>query len=336
MPTFDFTAATTGAAAAVEEVFNAVWAIAAEKSDTTADQTQAAIDYATNAPQIVAPDDLNAIDVSAPPAVSVMTISELQTLFDETTAATASSLVSAFGSFLSTYFPVGAELAAAQAWIERALTTGGSGINTNVEAQIWARDRARVMRDSARLEDEAMSTFAARGFPLPPGALAHQLLTIRRDTQDKIAESSSQAAIKSFDAEVANARLAVERAISLRVAAISAAGEYIKVIALGPQIGAQLTSTLVDAQAKLADATTSFYRAEVASKEIPLRIATTNAELQMRTSESNQKAAMDAIGHRVGAAMAAAQMNGTQAAAALNALHANAAISGADTTTISL
>lgn len=333
MPTFEFTNATTGPAAAIEQVFNAVWDISLAKSTLTDNQTASAIAYATNAPQIVAPNDLSGIAVSAPPALTLMSTAQLNDLFDATTAATAALLVSAFSSFLTTYFPIGAELAAAQQWIQRALTTGGSGINVGVEEQIWARDRSRLLRDSARIEDEAIAAFASRGFPLPPGPLAYALHNIRRDTQDKIAESSSGAAIKGFDAEVQNARLAVERAIGFRVAAVQAAGEYMRAIALGPQLGATLTSTIVEAQGKLAQAAADFYRAEIAAKEIPLRIATTNAELKQRTNEANQRASVDAIGNRVRVAIAAAQSNGTQAAAALNALHAQSSISGSDTTT---
>lgn len=55
------------------------------------------------------------------------------------------------------------------------LISGGSGLDTETEQAIYDRATARQELENNQLYDEAMSFFAARGFRLPPGALAGRL-----------------------------------------------------------------------------------------------------------------------------------------------------------------
>lgn len=327
---------TGGAPAVVRDVMNIAWQVAQEKSAYTDARTDAAINVAGNAPQIKAPNALDAIEVPDPQDITALSPSQALALYSTTAQQVQQMLTSSFTSFLASYFPVGSELAAAQQWLQSAIGNGGSGINAGVEAQLWERDRSRVLAEAARAQDEVLGAWAARGYALPPGAAAYQVLQVQKAAQDKVAEVGRTAAIKSFDTEIENVRFAVKTAIDYRVAAIGAAGEYIKALALGPQVGAEVASTVVEAQGKLADAAASYYRAQIDALRIPLQIATTNAELQQRTNEANLGAQLAALKNRVDAALAAAQSAGTQAAAALNALNAGASISGNDTTTINL
>lgn len=310
-------------------VLNTAWDLATQKSADADSKTTTAVALATNAAHIKAPDDLANLPLPTAPIIS-FDPNKAQTTYDATAQALTASLTASFLEFLQDYFPLGTELAAAAAWVERALTTGGAGVNTVVEDQLWNRDRDRILNDAARAEDEAVSSWAARGYPLPPGAAAHQVHLLHRNAQTQIAESSRERATKTFEIEIENARLAVDKAISLRTSAVSSAGEYIRALALGPQLGAQLASTLVNAEATLASTTAEFYRAQVSALEIPLRIGTTNIEMKMRASESNQKADMDALRARVDVTMAAAQALSQQAAAMLNGFHAAVGVSGSE------
>ncbi|HOU64462.1 MAG TPA: hypothetical protein PK861_00320, partial [Thermomonas sp.] len=114
--------------------------------------------------------------------------------------------------------------------------------------------------------------------------------------------------------------------------ALTSALEYIRPLAQGPQVAAQVASTIIDSQSRFAATLTDFYRAQITAAEIPLRVSTTNAELRMRTNETNVRTAMETLGQRVNAAVASAQMAGTQAAAAFNAIHTQASVSGNDST----
>lgn len=75
-------------------------------------------------------------------------------------------LAGLYAGYMDRYFPNDCEyLKHAQQWICNAITQGGTGLNPVVEGQIWERDRGRILRDAGRAEQEAVSMFAARGFP---------------------------------------------------------------------------------------------------------------------------------------------------------------------------
>lgn len=314
-------------AAFVAGVFNDAWTLAAQKSLDALARTDAAIALATAAPVIATVPAISVLTPTAPGAPAALSASDAQAIFEQAKNSVTGLLTSNFTSFLATHFPIGTYLARAQAWIENALQNGGSGINSSVEAQLWERERSRILKDAARATDELTSTWAARRFPTPPGALTFQQMQVSLAAAEKIGENSREQAIQSWKAELDNVHFAVEKAIALRVAAVGAAGEYIRTLALGPQIGAQLASAIIDAQARMASVVSEFFRSQVAAAELTLRASQVNAELQVRVGEANQMAAIKALEQRVNTAIAAAQTLATQAAAALNALHAQSGIS---------
>lgn len=251
-------------------------------------------------------------------------------LYDTMRQQITQQLADGFTNYITNYFPLGTEISDAAAWVKRALTTGGSGVNANVENQLWNRDRDRLMADERRAESEIGRVWAARRYPLPPGAASHQVALARLTMQKAIGESSRERTVKTFELEVENARLAVEKAIDLRRSAISTALDYMRALALGPQLGAQLAGTLLDAESKVASIVTDFYRAQIVAAEIPLRVGTANAELVQRTNEANQKSQLENMSQRVATTMSAAQALATQAAALLNGIHAQTSFSGSE------
>ena len=62
-------------------------------------------------------------------------------------------------------------------WIEN----GGTGLDADVENELWERTLARTEADNERAYREAENYFASRGYDLPPGALAGRLLEINRE-----------------------------------------------------------------------------------------------------------------------------------------------------------
>jgi hypothetical protein len=318
------------AVTAASEIFNAIWAHAVDRSaefDTRMDATIDDVPSSVSVPSalitgIVTP------DVPIPPAPFDPTT--MQALYSSTADEITAMLTEGFATFIATYFPAGTYLEKAQAWIESVLAGTSTGVDPVVEQQLFQRDRSRVLADADRLTEEAMTVWAARGYPLPPGALAHQVALIAQDAQGKIADASSAAAIRMHQVMVENMRFAVERAIALRVSAVAAAGDYIRTRVLGPQVGASLASSLAEAQAQIARASTEFYRALIAAQEIPLRVASSNAEFAQRAQELQARLSTDLVTKRVDAAIAAAQLYSTQSAAAFNALNASSNISSSD------
>jgi len=317
-------------------IMSAAWAKAAELSGVVDARVDEALALASSAPSTAAPDAVLVPTLPASPALPGTTQAEASGLLDAARDDVTNLLVGKFTEFLTAYFPEDQYITDAQDWLHRAIAVGGTGISTAVESQLWERARARALADAARAQEELSQTFAARRFAVPPGAYLHASLQIARGAQDATAEAAREQAIKSFETEVGNTRLAIERAISLRGLAVQSAGQYIGTLAAGSQSAVAAASVVVESQNRLAATLTDYYRAQLVAIELPVRVATTNAELGVRTSEANLRAAVETLHRRVEAVLANAQMLGTQAAAAFNALHTQASVSGNDSTTTSI
>jgi hypothetical protein len=216
----------------------------------------------------------------------------------------------------------------AQLWICKTLAEGGTGMNQHVEDMIWQRDRARLLKEAKRAEGEAVSGFAARGFPMPPGMLAGALERIQLDTLDKTAQASRDVAIKQAEIEIENVRFAVDKAIDLYTKVMGAVGEFMKALISSAGMSAQLIPSITDSQSKLISAAADYYRARISVQELMLKAHSTNAGFVQEASKENQDAIMQAMKMKVDAAIEAARALATEAAAALNAMHASASISG--------
>lgn len=84
------------------------------------------------------------------------------------------------------------------------LTSGGTGLGSDVEAAIWDRARNRVEAQRERNHTETLTYFASRGWIIPPGVLAARLNEV--DT-----EATRQLLDINRDIAVEQARLAQEQ-----------------------------------------------------------------------------------------------------------------------------
>lgn len=316
----------------VPVIISAAWSKAVELSQQASDDIETAIALTTPAPRAASPDPIEVPDVPDAPALTALNQSTATALYDSTSENLINTLAALFTGYLSENFGDSGYIDNARGWIDEALTVGGSGINADVEAQLWNRARDRALTDAARGREALEADWAARRFPTPPGALRHGLLMIDKAAQDAVAEAARAQAAEAFSREVENVRFAVERAIALRSLAMSSAGDYIRTMVQGPQVANQVASTIIDSQSRFSSTLTDFYRARIAAAEIPLRVSTTNAELKVRTNETNVRTAMETLTQRVNAAVANANMVATQAAAAFNAVNTSASVSGNDST----
>jgi hypothetical protein len=246
---------------------------------------------------------------------------------------TADRLGAMFDDYFTNWFPLDDSYAQAKGWVQDVLQIGGSGINANIEAQIWNRDRSRILEDSGRAEDEAISSWAARRFPTPPGAATYQLLMIRKDAQAKIAEVSRTAAIKSFETEIENIRIAVGRAIEFQDAVLNNAEKFFRIQLFPETYGHELENARFDIRGKFLKAATDLYSQQFNTFEKTTHAdRLTSLDDERRHDEMKFNERLDRLHKRVEAAMAEAQSLATQASAALNALHAQASVSGNDST----
>lgn len=246
-----------------------------------------------------------------------------QALWDSTYSRIIDDLSDKFAQFFIEFFPVDPDLmAAVEEWLRKAVTDGGSGINATVEGRIWQRDRDRISAEAASATDEALAAWAARGFPLPPGAANATVQAIAAKRATDTAAVSRDAAIKAFDTEIENVRFAVNAAIDYRRSAIAAAGDYIRALALGPQLATQMATAASDAQARLISAASGFFNARINAAEMAQRGDLAFMSETVRAQIELARNRKEYVEMRVDAATAAAQSLGQQAAASLNGINA--------------
>lgn len=315
-----------GAHQIVQTVFDNAWGKANSASSKTETMFNDALKLATGAPSVVAASSGFTPNV-VEPNVAIPHMAEGASLarYNEISTAVINQLVPLFKGYIDDYFPNECGyLEAAQQWVCDAIKEGGTGVNAVVEDQIWQRDRDRVLAEVNRAVQDTLSTFAARGYPLPPGAAAHQIQLAQVEAQNKIAQQSRDVAIKAFETEIENVRFAVEKAIGLYTAAMSAAADYIKALSIGAQAGIQLVPSVTDSQSRLISAANEYYRSRISVEELRMKAKVTDTEFLQQARLKTGDWSMDLLKARIDAAVEAARALAQQAAAALNGLHASA------------
>lgn len=320
------------------QLVNAAWDkasnIASSKESKTTELFDKALGEAGSA-KYVSPATLNFGIEVIEPDVLIPREAEAVSLesFQDWWGGTIDTLAGKFADFINQYFPNECGyLQAAQQWICNTIKNGGTGINPVVEQQIWARDRGRVLADARAQEIELIDAFAARRYPIPPGAAVGAVAKIRADAAGKISQASRDVAIKQAELEVENVRFAVGKAIDLYSAAMAAAGDYIKALVSTSGNMTQLLPSVTDSQSRLIGAAADYYRARIQVEDLRLKAAMPNGEWKQQAGIKNVDNEMQAMRNRVDAAIEAAKSLAQQASAALNAMHASAGVDAGDRT----
>lgn len=309
--------------ALVETIINNAMAQAQLKGNLAQSYSEIAIAAATGSasytPAQVAELNVDEPNVAIPSRLSGVDI----TLFDSMYQGIVNDLADRFTDFLDNYLSMDAELMPeAEAWLKRAIADGGTGVDAVVEDRIWQRDRDRISTEAAAAADEAVSQWAARGFPMPPGAANATLQAIQRKRSADIAAVSREAAINAFKTEIENVRFAVGMAIDYRVRALAAAGDYIRALAVAPDVASKMSTQSADAQARLISAAASFFNARTSAKELVLRAQLANQDVGLKSADMIIDNATAYADMQVRAVLAAVESMGKQAAAALNGINA--------------
>lgn len=241
-------------------------------------------------------------------------------------------LDSKFTSFRTTYFPdESTAYVAAEDWLQEAVANPSAGLPPSVVSQIWGDDQARILGDKARAQDAVVAQFASRRFPLPASASASAVMQIEQKAQDALAESSRKVAIMSVDLQKFN----VESILKLRQIAMSAAVDYIKALASGPDLASKLSNIGYDAQAKLISAVSSLYNARSQAAEIISKVAQYNNSASLDAAVKNQASDLTMIEDKLKAMLAEAQSIAQIATALFNNLNVGASLRADGGTTIS-
>lgn len=281
-------------------------------------------------------------DTVADPSVTEPTVdipssanaSDVMSLFDTKYLELVGMLSTKFTDFRTAYFPdEQTAYTAAEDWLQEALSSD-TGLPDAVVTALLQDDEARILKDSARATDAVLQTFAARRFPLPPGAAASATLQIQQTAQDKIAESGR----KIIAASIEQFRFLIPQMLSLRQLAMGTAVEYIKALASGPEMASRLVGIGYDAQSKLISAASQFYNSRTAVQELVAKTRQFNVQTALEASSKNQAAELTLIEDKLKALLTECQALAQMATALFNNLHTGATVSasGSDSTTDSL
>lgn len=97
----------------------------------------------------------------------------------------------------------------------RSLMAGGTGLPPAVEDALFARARERESAETRRAVQEAMDTWAARGFTLPTGMLDKQVQVLREQGRDRAAALNRDILVQAAQWEIENLRFAVTQGMAL-------------------------------------------------------------------------------------------------------------------------
>lgn len=95
------------------------------------------------------------------------------------------------------------------------MLTGDLGLSAEIEMALWERARERESVTALAATQAVLTDFAARGFTIPPGALAQRLDAVRQKTQDASNTVSREIAIESAKLRIEGVKFAVTNCMAL-------------------------------------------------------------------------------------------------------------------------
>lgn len=310
----------------IAAVINASWnqanAKAASYESKVASATSGWLD--TETPPFMAAGVAPMVTVTEPAVTipSTVDVDGVMDLFDTKYLELVALLSDKFALFRTTYFPSEqVAYTAAEDWLEAAIANGG--IPATVQTQVVADDKARILSEASRAESELTAAFAAKRYPLPAGALASGVLQIQIKAQEQIAETSRKLAITTIE----QMKFAAEKLLANRQAAMSAAVDYIKALASGPDMASGLINTGYDAQSKLISAVSQYYGARTEAKKLESQINHGNAEREQQAGAENLRSELTLIEDRLKAMLTEAQALAQMATSLYNNINASAGTS---------
>lgn len=174
---------------------------------------------------------------------------------------------------------------------------GGTGIPAAIEQAIWDRGRAREDVVAAKAAQETYEEFSARGFKLPPGALAARMSEITQKNRELGSTYSREVAIKQAELEVENLKFSVSTGIQLEGQLMTYAGQYAARALEAAKTTVDVAINLFNAQVSLYNSRLQAYQTEaqvyrdlIQAESIKLEQYRTEIEAQKLIGEINVQA----------------------------------------------
>lgn len=223
-------------------------------------------------------------------------------------------------SFLNTYFPDFSTRmqTSVDNWIYDTITTGATGIPTAVENQIWDRARSKELLDASRARSDVTAQWASRGWSMPTGVLAQQLMQIDQDTSSKISAHARDVAIKQAEIVIDSVKFAVEQGARMRLGVVAALVDYMRAFMAPWELAIRKAEALVDAKSRLWQSSAAYYGALISAAELHLKFDQLSIDRALGANKLTVDQVIGTVNNRVNAAVSAAQAMANTASAALS------------------
>jgi len=253
----------------------------------------------------------------------------------ESLAAFGADFLAKFNDFIATYFPneLGCLRDEVDAWLCETIQNGGQGLPLAVEQAIVARGADRAAATYVAQSQLAAEAWAARGFSLPSGILLNLQEQADKAYRDDVAQLNRDTAIRQAELNLDTLKFAIEKAISLRLSAIDAAINYVKLQAEAINSAIRDASEYVNAHKILWGQAVQYFEALIRLSALRTEVDKANAENTLRNNTNFVALVNGNTNARVHAAISAANAMGEIAAAALGAQNTLAHIGNTTTTT---
>lgn len=230
---------------------------------------------------------------------------------------------SLMADYINTYFPVldPAVQTSQNAWLLSVMNNGYLGIPVAIETAMWDRARAKDTQEALRMEDEAVSQMAARGFSLPNGVLANRLQAAQQEAANKSSTIGRDIAIKQTEISIEMTKFAVTEMTKLRLGIATALADYMRAWMELPKAAAEVAASKANMNKLLWDSSANYIHALVAKANLTLDADKSNLSAKIDTDRTYVNNYLGAQKLRVDAAVSAASEMGLVAAAYANSMN---------------
>jgi hypothetical protein len=229
------------------------------------------------------------------------------------------ALTAAIADYIARWFPT-CVVSATDNWICNTILYGGTGLPAHIENAIWQRGRARDIIEANRLEQEAYTALADRGFTQPTGATATRVLMIQQEASNKISQFNRDTAIKAAEIEIENIKFAVEQGVKIRIAVMQGLGDYIRAWYTPYGYAIDMAKARAESKGKFINSAADYYRAMISEAELELRADIATAEAQNEANKAWAQLTTSANQTKGQVAGGLAQAYGSAAAAAASSV----------------
>lgn len=325
---------------AADDAVNGLIAHAKDKSDSALVQ---AVNY-TNSAQTIAQgySGLNANPTITPESFvvpvfnpNVNLAATYKTDFDSVWKDLEAWVRGLMSDYINTYFPIldPAIQAAENAWLLNVVNNGYLGIPVAVETAMWDRARAKDSQDALRMEDEAITQFAARGFSLPPGVLTNRVQVVQQEAANKASTIARDLAIKQTEISIEMTKFAVNEMTKLRLGIAAALADFMRAWMSLPTAAAEIAKAKAEINRTLWESSANYIHALVAKANLKLEADKSMLTAKVQEDDIWIRNYLGSQTLRVNAATSAAQEMGLVAAAYANSMNTMGNIGAITTST---